>query len=94
MHKSNKGRVVSKKWDGFHTMLNIGIRTALRQYKNINIEIPVTPYASVDILGHHFFVVHGDTVLSVGIVSKSINVISIASQVNDINSALDRKVQV
>ena len=94
MHKSNKGRVVSKKWDGFHTMLNIGIRTALRQYKNINIEIPVTPYASVDILGHHFFVVHGDTVLSVGNVSKSINVSSIASQVNDINSALDRKVQV
>ncbi len=94
MHKSNKGRVVSKKWDGFHTMLYIGIRAALRGYKNVSIEIPVTPYASVDILGHHFFVVHGDTVLSVGNVSKSINMSSIAAQVNDINSALDRKVRV
>lgn len=94
MHKSNKGRVVSKKWDGFHTMLHIGIRTALASYKNVSVEIPATPYASVDILGHHFFAVHGDTVLSVGNVSQSINMGNIASRVNDINSALDRKVKV
>lgn len=94
MHKSNKGRVVSKKWDGFHTMLSIGIKSSLASYENISVEIPVTPYASVDVLGHHFFVAHGDTVISVGNVSKAINVGGIASQVNDINSALDKKVKV
>lgn len=94
MHKSNKGRVSSKKWDGFHTMLHIGIRSALSHHKNVSINIPVTPYALVDILGHKFFVAHGDTVLNVGNVSKTINMANIASQTNDISSALDTKIDV
>lgn len=94
MHKSNKGRVSSKKWDGFHTMLHVAIRTALRDYKNVSVEIPATPYALVEIQGHTFFIAHGDTVINVGNVSKTINMSNIASQVNEINSALDKKVNV
>jgi len=94
MHKQNKGRVSSAKWDGFHTMLSIAIKTALVSYPNIEIEIPVTPYATQEVLGHNFFIVHGDTVLNVGNVSKTINMASIASQVNDINSAFNKKIDV
>lgn len=94
MHKSNKGRVSSKKWDGFHSMLHIGIRTALSNYKNVEVEIPVTPYASIDVLGHHFFIAHGDTVINLGNVSKTINMANIASQVNDITAALGKVIDV
>lgn len=89
-HKANKSRVTNKKWDGFHTMLHIGLQTALASFKNIEFEIPITPYAFTDVLGHKFFIAHGDTVISVGNVSKNINMGNIAAQTNEICSALGK----
>lgn len=90
MHKSSKQRATSKKWDGFHTILHVGLQTALCNYKNIEFEIPVTPYAYINVLNHKFFIAHGDTVINVGNVSKNINMGSIAAQTNEISTALGK----
>ena len=88
MHKSNKGRQTNSKFDGFHTMSHIALKYALSQHKNVNFEMPVTPYAHVDILGHKFLILHGDTVLSAGNIGKTISTESIKNKVNDLINGL------
>lgn len=94
MHKSNKGRASNMKWDGFDTNVYVALEYALKSHKNIEFNIPETPYAKFEIHGHRFFATHGDTVVNVGNVSKTINMHGIKDQVNDISSALNYKVDV
>jgi hypothetical protein len=94
MHKSNKGRVSNAKWDGFDVNIYIALEYALKSHKNVSFQIPETPYAKFEIQGHKFFATHGDTVVSVGNVSKTINIHRIKDQLNDISSALGEKVDV
>lgn len=88
MHKSNKGRQTSQKWDSFSTMLYVALRHALKDHKNVTVEIPTTPYALIDVLGHKYFITHGDTVLTVGNVGKTVSTDSIKNRVNDLISGL------
>ena len=88
MHKSNKGRVSAQKWDSFSTMLYISLRAALKNHKNITFDIPVTPYALIEVLGHKYFITHSDTVISVGNVGKTVSTDNIKNKVNDLISGL------
>ena len=66
----------------------------LKAHENVEFDIPTTPYALVDIQGHRFMVLHGDTVLTPGNVGKSIATESIKNKINDFNSGLDRDIDV
>lgn len=83
MHKENKGRQMSQKWDGFDTILYESLQEVFRFNKNIEFIIPRTPYALIDIQGHKALMTHGDTFLNVGNVSRVINVDSLKNQINN-----------
>jgi len=88
MHKGNKARQTREKWDSFATILHVGLKYALKQHKNVEFEIPVAPYAYVDILGHKFLFTHSDTVLNVGYPGKSINVQNAKNKINDLKEGI------
>jgi predicted phosphodiesterase len=83
MHKENKGRQMSQKWDGFDTVLYESLQEVFRSNENIEFHIPRTPYALIDIQGHKALATHGDTFLNVGNVSRSINVDDLKNQINN-----------
>lgn len=83
MHKENKGRQMSQKWDGFDNILYESLAEVFRSNKNIEFVIPKTPYALIDIQGHKALMTHGDTFLNVGNVSRVINVDNIKNQINN-----------
>lgn len=88
MHKSNKGRQTVQKWDGFHTITYIALKGALVNHKNVSFIIPKTPYVYTKILGHNFFITHGDTVITPGNVGKTINSENIKNKINDLKDSL------
>lgn len=88
LHKGNKGRQTDSKWDGFHTCLHVALKYALKDHKNVSFEIPVTPYALIEIQGHKYFITHGDTVISPGNVGKSISTEGIKNKLNDLITGL------
>ena len=90
LHKQNKGRQSASKWDGFHTCLHVGLKYALKSHTNVSFELPVTPYALIDIQGHKYFITHGDTVVSPGNVGKSISTESIKNKINDLMAGLGK----
>lgn len=88
MHKGNKGRQTREKWDSFATILHVGLKYALKSHKNVQFDIPVAPYAYIDILGHKFLFTHSDTVLNVGYPGKSINVQNAKNKINDLKEGI------
>lgn len=88
MHKSNKSRSTTHKWDSYETIIYLGVKSTLEaKHKNVTCEIPETPYAIVDIQGHKFFQTHGDTVINVGNPGRSINMKNINTQINTLNAS-------
>lgn len=88
MHKSSKSRSMTHKFDSYETMIYLGVRAAIQgRFKNVTVEIPETPYAVLDIQGHKFLQTHGDTVINVGNPGSSINMRSINTQINKLNSS-------
>lgn len=88
MHKSSKQRGTTHKWDSYETMIYLGVREAIKaKFPHIEFSIPETPYAVVDIQGHKFLQTHGDTVINVGNPGSNINMKSINTQINKLNSS-------
>lgn len=90
MHKMNKGRQTEEKWDSFETILYLSLEQRFCEYKNVKFVITPTPYTLMEIQGHKVLITHGDTVLNVGQVGKSINVASITEQVNSISASVGK----
>jgi UDP-2,3-diacylglucosamine pyrophosphatase LpxH len=89
MHKSNKDRATSHKWDSYENMIYIALREMFKdKYKNVSFEIPESPYAIATIQGHKFMITHGDTVINVGNPGRNLNMRSINEQINRANSQL------
>lgn len=82
MHKENKGRQMSQKWDGFDTILYESLQEVFRNDPAIEFIVPRTPYALIDIQGHKALMTHGDTFLNVGNISRNIDVGNIKNQIN------------
>jgi predicted phosphodiesterase len=88
MHKSNKGRAATHKWDGYETMIFLGFKGLVEaKHKNVKVEVPTTPYAIFEVQGHLFFQTHGDTVFEVGNVGSSLNMKSINTQISKLNAS-------
>lgn len=89
MHKSNKSRATSHKWDSYENMIYIALREIMKgKHLNVSFIIPQSPYAIVEIQSHKFLVTHGDTVINVGNPGKSLNMQSINEQINKVNAQL------
>jgi len=88
MHRPEKGRPTKNRWDGYSTMLNIALKYALRDFKNVDFEIPVTPYWYGKIRGHNYLILHSDAVLSTGSIGKTVSVDAIKNKVNDLVSGI------
>lgn len=87
MHKGNKGRSMTHKWDSYESMVYVALREATRAYKNVSVNTPITPYNIFDVQGHKFFLTHGDTVFNLGNPGKAVNVGGINEQINKLNAS-------
>lgn len=84
MHKSSKQRATVHKWDSYENMLYLALQESLKTHKNVEFDIPLTPYVKFKIYEHNYFMTHGDTVVNVGMPGRSINMNNIKNQLNDI----------
>jgi predicted phosphodiesterase len=92
MHKTNKGRAATHKWDSYETWIYVAIKQAMEAHSNVDIHIPEQPYADFEVQGHRIFLTHGDTVINPGNPGKSINMANVLNQVNKLNTSLaDRR---
>ncbi len=82
-------RATSGKWDSIETVIYYAIKTALKDFKNVEVEIPKTPFVIYEVFGHKVFATHGDTVLNPGNPGNSLNIKSLENQVNRINASLN-----
>lgn len=88
MHKADKGRAMTNKWDSYETMIYLAIKAVLDvKHKNIEVVIPESPYIVYKVQGHNLVQTHGDTVINVGNPGKSLNMDSITNQVNRLTSS-------
>jgi len=86
MHKQNKGRQSTQKWDQFQTILMISIeREIKRAYKNVKFKISESPITNFETQGFSYACSHGDTSLSTANPAKSINTKSIIDKINSLN---------
>lgn len=83
------GRATNQKWDAIETMVYYAIKKAVSHLKNVEVNIPYTPFFTYNLFGHSIFATHGDTVLRPGYPNQSINVGDIRKQINEINSKLE-----
>ena len=83
MRMIHKGpdRATHQKWDSFATVLHLMLQASFRNAKDVDFQIPKTPYTEFDVLGHSVFLTHGDTVLRSGYVSKSVPIGKITNDV-------------
>src|SRR5690606_23612205 len=85
IHKMEKSRASTHKWDSFETIIYRGLQLVFKQSKVVEFIIPVSPYGIFDAQGHKFFVTHGDTVFNVGSPGKALNMKSIDTQITKLN---------
>jgi len=86
--KSEKGRATTNKWDAFESMLYFALQAVLAEkHHNVEFLIPEAPFALYKVQGHWVFQTHGDTVINVGNPGKSLNMGSIADQINRVSSS-------
>lgn len=89
-HGRNKAihsqRAAHEKWNAIESMLYYAVRQALRNVSNIEFIQPYTPFVTYSILGFNYFSTHGDTVLFPGSPERSIDVKSLANQINSLNA--------
>ena len=87
IHKGSTDRATIHKWDSYATMVFFSLKEKFKDYKNITINIPKTPYISFKVQDHKVFATHCDTVVNLGNTSKTLPIDSIANQINKINNS-------
>jgi len=89
-HKS-AGRATAQKWDAFSTMIHGMLQAAYRNTSQVVFDVPKTPYADFSVLGHRFYMTHGDTTFEIGNPGSDISVKNITNKVNTLNAAVKGK---
>lgn len=88
MHKADNGRATTHKYDSYETQIYIAIREVMRaKCKNVECEIPDSPFAIFKAQNHTYFVTHSDTVINVGNPGSALNMRSINNQINKLNAS-------
>lgn len=85
----NPDRVVAEKWDSHATDIYYALKIALMEFKNIKINIPLTPWADYKSFGVNYRTTHGDNVFKIGNPGSSINVKNLENEVNKLNATRD-----
>lgn len=80
-------RATNQKWDSIETMLYYSLSVALGHLPNVKFSLPYQPFVTYGVLGHNFFVTHGDTVIKPGFPGSNIDVGGVRKQINEINAA-------
>ena len=80
-------RATNQKWDAIETMLYYSLSVAMSTVPNVKFDIPYRPFVTYSVLGHNFFVTHGDTVIKPGFPGTNIDVGGVRKQINEINAA-------
>jgi hypothetical protein len=82
-------KATNQKFDSIETMIYVSLKTAIQSsgVTNVKINIPKTPYYTVQLFDAKIFATHGDTVLRPGNPGKSINVANLYQQVCKFNTA-------
>lgn len=88
IHKNNKGRQSSAKWDSFITNVYSSLRLIFKKEKSIEIVTSEAPYVIFEANGHTYYSTHGDTNLSVGNPGKSFNMSNLTNRINALNIEL------
>lgn len=84
-------RATAQKWDAFSTMIHVMLQHAYRGTDQVKFNVPKTPWADFEVLGHRFFMTHGDTTLEVGNVGAKIDNERITKSVNSLNASVQGK---
>lgn len=84
----HQSRAIKGKYDSYCTMIYYSLQKMFKDVHNIKFVLPKTPYVAATVFSNKIFATHGDSVLGVGSVSKSINVGNIEKQMNRINASL------
>lgn len=79
-------RAVTQRWDSIEQILYYAIKGSCKELANVSFEIDYRSHYECEVLGHHMFFTHGDSVIQPGNPGKSINVTNIRRQVNEINA--------
>jgi predicted phosphodiesterase len=82
------GRATAMKWNAIETTIYYAVKTACKNLKNVRFHQPLTPWVVYEACGHKIYATHGDTNFSVGNPGSSVNIKSMESAVNRLNSAL------
>lgn len=84
----HKQRATDQKWDSHESVIYFALKNMFKNNKNISFIIPKTPYGSYEVFGSKVFYTHGDTVLTTGYPSKSVQTAKLEEQINKINASL------
>lgn len=88
VHKADHGRATTHKWDSYETQIFIAVREVMKaKCKNVQVEVPDSPFAIFAAHGHTYFVTHSDTVINVGNPGAALNMKSINNQINKLNAS-------
>jgi hypothetical protein len=88
MHKADKGRGTTHKYDSYETQIFIAVREVLKaKCPNVTVEVPDSPFAIFEAQGHSYFVTHSDTVINVGNPGAALNMRAINNQINKLNAS-------
>jgi predicted phosphodiesterase len=85
MHKEDKGRALSQKYDSYENIIFFALAKYFEKDPKVSITVPKSPYAEVTVQGHRIYMTHGDGVFITGNPGKSINTEKIETQVHRIN---------
>lgn len=82
------GRAVHGKYDSYSTIIYFALKAALKNQKNVVVNIPKSPMSSYMVYGQRIGYTHSDTVLKTGGIYSTVNVKGLENQINKLNAAL------
>lgn len=82
------GRTVTAKYDGFHIILADWLEGAFRECEDVQFYIPNSPQNVFDIMGHRYYMTHGDTTFTIKGLRGSLNIGNITASANNARLSL------
>ena len=84
----HRERATCQKWDSIEQIIYVALQEAARPLKNVTVHLEYQPYYTYAAFDKYGFVTHGDTVINPGYPGKSIDVLNVRKQINEINASL------
>jgi len=85
MHKSDKGRALSQKYDSFENIIFYSLAKYFSKDPKVEVIVPKSPYAELRVQKHRVYMTHSDGVFITGNPGKSINTERIEIQAHRVN---------